>query len=222
MSTSNSKNSKPVITDGTVNSILLGFTHNGSQRSFALNLKGEFVKAGLKPDVANNVAWEISREIKGQNLDYTVENAKKAIPNHVSFQLFEQVNEEKDKVKKSPAKKSGVVKVEAAPKNALSEKHLAIAKDESIAKNERIRLLLVDGASQTGIANAMGIEFQRVKNVKKPIDNDNAFEMGKNAKSLAENPYAATDDRSISENNPTGIKQLRLYNHFVEGFNSKK
>ncbi len=220
MKSSNSK--KPVITDGTVATILLGLTHNGTQRSFALNLKGQFIEAGLDAKTANDVAWEISREIKEKKLEFTKKNAEVAIPHHVSFQLFEHAAEEKDRVKKAKKKNMTEPKQVAPVKTALSAKHMDIAKNEKIAKNERIRLLLIDGASQTGIATAMGIEFQRVKNVKKPLDNARAKEQGKNAKSLAENPYTETDERMVNKDNPTGLKQKRLYDYFVEGFESKK
>ena len=173
MNTITSKQKK-VLVEGTNVAILSNIAHNGTQRSFALNLKGELVRNDIQPKVAAEVAWEISRDIKAKyDGKFTPENAKKAILNHIAFEIFEHVSEDKErqgKVKK--AKKVDFHKeVVPAKQYEFTAEQLDIFNNcrKSIPLNDGIAQLIIMGVSMTAIANKLDLIFQRVKNVKKSM-----------------------------------------------------
>lgn len=141
--------------------------HNGSQRSFAMNLKGEMIKVGVPETTAHTVAWDVARAVKNSHGDnYKTEYVVKSLKPYIieDAKLFVHGKEGGLKVKKA-VKRNKVDK----PVQTMDASILKILNNEDLSKNERIRAALLAGASMTGVANHFGMQFQRVKNVKKDM-----------------------------------------------------
>ena len=134
----------------------------GSLRSAVLMLTKHLgISCNMNKEKAHELAMGVVTVLKTEKPDFNAEDVIETVNKHL--------------VEKAPAKKVATTKTkdQITAENSLTPEQLALAADESLNKNERIRQLLVqtDGKKLTAIANAIGgLGYQRVKNVKKAMN----------------------------------------------------
>lgn len=138
----------------------------GSARSAAILLTSFLVKEHKFPEKrASVMAWGIAKKAKAANDQFTGED--------IMTLTNEELKISVGTADKAPAKAAAT---RAATKE-LTPEQLKIATtfkigengQETPSKNERIEILIAQTSHYTAIANALGVGYQRVKNVKKSI-----------------------------------------------------
>ncbi len=150
------------ISGETISTIVGNLHHDPkSQRSFALNLKGEFIKIPGLLDDAHKLAWDISRGIKEKNQEYTPNIIKESLTKIFLGEIFEHSAERKLRVKKA------AIKGRQVEEEYDKHKVKTIVSNGDISKNRKIVLLLVLIGNQSKVAKIINAQFQYVKDVKK-------------------------------------------------------
>jgi hypothetical protein len=131
----------------------------GSTRSAALLLTSFLVKTHkFTEKKASTMAWDIAKKAKMANSEFTGSDIM-------------ELTQKELKISVSDEKATTVTK---RPVKELTPKQLAIAQDESLSKNQRMEALIKQTSNYTAISKALGVGYQRVKNVKKSMDRKGA------------------------------------------------
>jgi hypothetical protein len=104
------------------------------------------------------MAWDIAKKAKMANSEFTGSDIM-------------ELTQKELKISVSDEKATTVTK---RPVKELTPKQLAIAQDESLSKNQRMEALIKQTSNYTAISKALGVGYQRVKNVKKSMDRKGA------------------------------------------------
>lgn len=137
---------------------------DGSLRSLALNAGSAFEKLEIGGDDPKKEGWNFAKAVKDAfGADFTVEDAR----NH-----FKKVYVKSGKTASTqkPAKEGNNTSKTKPEVKEFDKAATKIVEDATLAKNEKIRKLLVGGYKISQIAKALGLSYQRVKNIKKAED----------------------------------------------------
>jgi hypothetical protein len=144
----------------------------GSTRSAAMVLSRYLQTNNRLPEArAQEIAWTSAKLAKNEDENFGPDILLKIAGQQLKTSVTSKKQPAKAAAKKTVAKSAdttGTVAVANRSKAVLPEELMPIALDESKSKNQRIKeLLAIDGVGPTAIAKAMGLGYQRVKNVKK-------------------------------------------------------
>lgn len=144
---------------------------SGSVRSLALNTKSVLKNNDLGGNDPSKIAWDFAKDVKNEfGNHFTQKNARDHFA--VVFPMSKKsMNHKSDQVEKPVVNTNNT-----NPKGGTVEfgrEAKTILKNEKFYKNEKIRRLLALGHGISQIAKAMGLGYQRVKNVMKKSVNKN-------------------------------------------------
>jgi hypothetical protein len=151
-----SKNCSVVYAPNNLKKLLDGIKFkNGSLRSLALNVETVFKIAGI--DNHTKLAWDFAKNVKKYFGDKFETITSEDVSNRYKKSFY-------NKNFKRSVKN---VKIPDMFNEIKFEDHIAIIKDDNISINAKIRLLLKIGYTRKAIRQALGINYQRVQNVRK-------------------------------------------------------
>lgn len=144
----------------------IGSSKDGSLRSLALNSVTVFKELKIGGSNPDGKAWDFAKGVREKFGDnFTAENAKK----HFRELYLNPKPGKSAPTSKKPSASGRSNESKAAKTDDIAEKDKHIL-DSEISKNEKIRKLIKKHYSISTIAAAMGLKYQRVKNIKKAMD----------------------------------------------------